>query len=89
MININIKDILEEYKPDNDLFTEEDTKINILKNIIYNDLDEVERRIILMYAELGSLRKLGNTLSVSPSTALIKIREIRKHIETIWKQYYN
>ena len=77
---VSIKDMLEEYKPDNGLFSEEDEKINLLKNIIYKKLDEVDRRIILMYAELGSLRKLGRELGVSSSTALSRIREIREKI---------
>lgn len=80
MININIKDILEEYKPDNDVFSEENENINKLKNIIYNKLDEVDRRIILLYTELGSLRKLGKELGVSASTVLTRIREIRNRI---------
>ena len=77
---VSIKDMLEDYKPDNSLFSEEDEKINRLKNIIYKKLDEVDRRIILMYAELGSLRKLGRELGVSSSTALSRIREIREKI---------
>ena len=79
-IQINIKDILEEYKPDNDIMSEEDSKINNLKNIIYNKLDEVDRRIILMYAETGSLRKLGKELGVCATTAQSKINEIRRKI---------
>ena len=78
--NLNIKDILEDYSPDNSIFTEENPEINKLKNIIYNDLDEVDRRIIIMYAELGSLRKLGKELGVCAATALTKIIEIRKKI---------
>lgn len=85
LIVINIKDILEDYKPDNSIFSNEDKNINILKNIIYNHLNEVDRRIILMYAETGSLRKLGKELGVSASTALNKIREIRNKIY----EYYN
>ena len=77
---VSIKDMLDDYKPDNGLFSEEDEKINLLKNIIYYKLDEVDRRIILMYAELGSLRKLGRELGVSSSTALSRIREIRDKI---------
>lgn len=77
---INIKEILDEYKPDNDIFTDEDYKLNKLKNIVYNNLNEVDRRIILMYAESGSLRQLGKELGVCASTALNKINEIRKKI---------
>mgnify|MGYP002868282634 CR=1 FL=1 len=82
---ININEILEEYKPDNDIFSEEEFNIKKLKNIIFNELDEVERRIILIYAETGSLRKLGKELGVCASTALSKIKEIRKKI---YDKYY-
>lgn len=82
---IDIKDILEDYQPDNDLFTEENPEINKLKNIIYTELDEIDRRIILMYAELGSLRKLGKELGVCAATALTKIIQIRNKI---YKYYY-
>lgn len=80
MTNININEILEDYKPDNSILSEEGDKINKLKNIIYNDLSEPEKRIILMYADLQSFRKLGKELDVSPSTAFKKIREIRNKI---------
>lgn len=77
---ININDIIDDYKPDNTIFSTEDEKILLLKNIIYNKLNEVDRRILLMYAHLNSLRKLGKELGVSPSTALKKINEIRTKI---------
>lgn len=75
-----MKNILEDYKPDEDIFNEEDDKIHRIKQIIYNDLDEVDRRCLLMYAELGSLRKLGNELGVSVSSAFIKIKSIQNKI---------
>lgn len=76
----NINAILDDYKPQNDLFSEEDFEINRIKNIIYNDLDEVDRRIILMYADCGSLRTLGKELGVCASTVRNKIIEIRNKI---------
>lgn len=83
---ININNILEDYKPVNDLFSEEDSEINKLKNIIYNNLNEVDRRIILIYAECGSLRTLGKELGVCASTARNKIIEIRNKI---YGRYYS
>lgn len=75
-----IDELIEDYAPDNTIFSKETPEINKIKNIIYNDLDEVERRIILLYAELGSLRKLGKELGVSASSAWLKIRDIKKKI---------
>lgn len=82
MEKINIDKILEEYKPDNSLFTEEDEKINKLKNIIYS-LTEPEKRIILLYAELGTFRKLGKELGVSTSSAYLKVLDIRNKIKSL------
>lgn len=77
---LDIKEILEEYKPDDDIFNDEDELINNLKHIIYQKLNEVDKRIILMYAELKSLRKLGEELGISASSAFFKIKEIRNKI---------
>lgn len=82
MEKIDIDKILEEYKPDNSLFAEEDEKINKLKNIIYS-LTEPEKRIILLYAELGTFRKLGKELGVSTSSAYLKIKDIRNKIKSL------
>lgn len=75
-----IEELLEDYAPDNTIFSKEAPEVNKIKNIIYNDLDEVERRIIVLYAELGSLRKLGKELGVSASSAFLKIKSIKKKI---------
>lgn len=77
---MKIEDLLEDYAPDNTIFSNESPEINKIKNIIYNDLDEVDRRIIILYAELGSLRALGKELGVSASSAWLKIRDIKKKI---------
>ena len=59
MNKLNIKEILEDYQPSDDIFNDEDELIDKLKHIIYLKLNEVDKIIILMYAELKSLRKLG------------------------------
>ena len=59
MKKLDIKEILEDYQPSDDIFNDEDELIDKLKHIIYLKLNEVDKRIILMYAELKSLRKLG------------------------------
>lgn len=75
-----MKLIIDEYQPDDDIFSDEDDRTNKLKHIIYDYLDEVDRRCLLMYAELGSLRKLGNELGISASSAYIKIKAIKETI---------
>lgn len=83
----DMKNIIEEYKPDDDIFNDEPEETNKLKHIIYEKLDEVDRRIILMYSELGSLRKLGNELGISVSSAFLKVKEIKDKISKEWDTY--
>lgn len=80
MNKLDIKEILEDYQPSDDIFNDEDELIDKLKHIIYLKLNEVDKRIILMYAELKSLRKLGMELGISVSSAWLKIKEIRNKI---------
>ena len=77
---INMKRILEEYLPDDDLFSVEDERMNALKHIIYEKLSETDKRVILLYAELGSQREVGRKLGVSASTVNILIKRIRNEI---------
>ena len=86
MNKLDIKEILEHYQPSDDIFNDEDELTNKLKHIIYLKLNEVDKRIILMYAELKSLRKLGMELGISVSSAWIKIKEIR---DKIYKELEN
>lgn len=87
MNKLNIKEILEDYKPSDDIFNDEDELINNLKHIIYLKLNEVDKRIILMYAELKSLRKLSMELGISVSSTWIKINEIRDKIYKELQKY--
>lgn len=81
---MKIDSLLDDYKPSNDIFSEDDERVAKLKRIIYNSLDEVDRRIIILYAELGSLRKLGKELGISTSSAWIRINAIKKKILNIY-----
>lgn len=72
--------ILQQYLPDDDMFSEEDVRLNRIKHIIYEKLSETDKRVLLLYAELGSQRKVGEKLGVSASTVNILIKKIRKQI---------
>lgn len=78
--DIDIDDIKSEYEPVYDIFTNERDITYRIKRIIHNDLTETERRIILLYADQMSQRKVANALGVSTSLANIKINEIRMKI---------
>lgn len=85
---VNIYNILEDYIPDDDLFSEEDRKINLVKHIIYDVLTESDRRIILLYTELGNIRDVGKMLKVSSGTAFLQIKRIQNFIKTLFYKYY-
>lgn len=78
-----IKDIYEDYKPNLSIFADEPEKIRRVKKIIFYKLSEPDRNIILMYAELQSIRKLSKALNVSAASAWLKIDEIRSKIRSL------
>ena len=75
--SFNIYDVLDEYKPSDDIFCEDDITIIKIKKIIQNDLNETERRIILSYAEIGNIRDTAKLFKVSPSTIWNQIKQIK------------
>ena len=70
-----------DYRPSDDgIFNAEDEEVRIIKDIIWHKLSEVDRRVLILYAELGSQRKLGDELGISASTCNKLIKEIRRKI---------
>lgn len=75
---VNLKEIFEEYSLEDTLvFDDQDN----LKYIVWNILDETERRVILLYAELGNMRDVAKEMKVSASTICIYINKIRNKIK--------
>lgn len=86
-----MKNKKEEYSPEElrKLLREyEDKEENIMEDTdelleVYdavNTLNEADRIILYLYAELGSLRAVGRTLGVSYSTARKAVQEIKEKI---------
>lgn len=69
--------IEEEYV--NDIFVDDD-RMYRLKEII-QDLDDLDRAILIVYAEEQSMAKTGKIFSVSPATIHTNIRRIRNIIK--------
>ncbi len=59
------RDISKDFQIDDSIFNAEPDKIRRVKEIVLRRLDPVERAIILLYADCGSLRKLGKRLDLS------------------------
>lgn len=90
-IKQRLKELKEEYRFTDDIFNEDDKRAYIAKKVIFEQLNEIDRTIILLYAETGSLRQLGNILGCSHSTIRPEVNrikeDIKNKIEDIWDLY--
>ena len=58
------KEIRKDFEIDDSIFNAEPDKVRRIKEIVLNRLDQVERTLILLYADCGSLRDLGKRLGM-------------------------
>lgn len=79
MGKIDIKALYKEYEKDTSIWSEESQKIRVIKDAI-ETLTQPEKIILLMYAEIGSLRKLAIQLDVTHSAVIKEIKKIRNKI---------
>lgn len=80
------RDIAQDYAPAADpLFNEEDDRVRRIKTIVAEQLEPWERNVILLYADCGSLRKLGKRLDLSHSSVRRIVDDIKKKI---LREYY-
>ena len=75
--HISLKKIQEEYV--NDIFVDDD-KMYRLKEII-NELDDLDRAILIVYADEGSMAKAGRKFNVSAATIYSNVKRIRQIIK--------
>ena len=75
--HISLSKIEEEYIGD---FLKDDDRIFRLKEII-NELDDLDRAILIMYADEGSMAKAGKKFNVSAATIYSNIKRIRQTIK--------
>lgn len=74
------KDIRQEYVFDADILNGEDDKVRKTKWIIDNKLNQVDRTLLILYADCQSLRKLGQRLGISHTLLAGEIRRIKAHV---------
>lgn len=79
---MKITELYQDYGEDNDIFSEEPEKVRKVKYIIFHKLSEADRRIILMYAELQSIRKVAAKLGISAASAWLKLKEIKDTVKS-------
>ena len=75
--HISLSKIEEEYE--GDLLTDDDEMFK-LKQII-DDLDDLDKAILIIYADEGSMAKAGKKLNVSAATIYANINRIRQIIK--------
>lgn len=76
---INLDELLQDYQLDFGLFTDlDDRLLDIAPK--WEHLKETDKIIMILYAEYGSLRKVGSLLGFSHSTIDKYIKQIRKKL---------
>jgi DNA-directed RNA polymerase specialized sigma subunit len=86
MNNDIYKRIINEYNfKELDIFDEDDNRLIFTKQAI-KQLSQSDHIIILLYAELGSLRKVGKELGISHTIIYKEIKRIREEIYNIIKK---
>ena len=75
--HISLKKIQEEYV--SDIFVDDD-KMYRLKEIIDN-LDDLDKALLIVYADEGSMAKTGSKFNVSAATIYSNIKRIRNIIK--------
>lgn len=73
-------DVKKDYPYDPGIFNEEDPRVRRVLEVIHKELSPVDRIIILLYIDCGSLRKLGRRLGVSHMTIGKEVRRIKQQI---------
>ena len=74
---VSLSKIEEEYEGD---ILKDDERMFKLKQII-NELDDLDRAILIIYADEGSMAKAGKKLNVSAATIYSYIKRIRNIIK--------
>ena len=74
---VSLQKIEEEYEGD---FLKDDERMFKLKQII-NELDDLDKSILIIYADEGSMAKAGKKLNVSAATIYSYIKRIRDIIK--------
>ena len=74
---ISLQKIEEEYEGD---FLKDDEKMFKLKQII-NELDDLDKALLIVYADEGSMAKAGKKFNVSAATIYTNVKRIRQIIK--------
>lgn len=76
-----LKDLKEKYKYKEPSIFEEDSTYSISTYVIEHHLNSIDRTLIYLYAEAGSLRRLGEMLGCSHQSVRNEILRIKTDIK--------
>ena len=74
------RQIKEDYKFNPDIMCPDDPRVSRIKGIIDTKLSQVDKTIILLYADCQSFRKLGRKMNLSHMTVRREVIRIKKII---------
>ena len=84
-IRAHFNEVREDYAPVEGIWSEDEEKVAAIKRII-SEINQVDRTIILLYADCQSFRTLGKMLGVSHMTARKEVMRIRQMILDIYER---
>lgn len=76
--HISLSKIEEEYQTN---IFEDDERMYKLKQIIFNKLDDLDRAVLILYSDEGSMAKAGKKFNVSAATIYQRMKNIRQIIK--------
>lgn len=80
------KEIRQDYAFDPDIMNDEPERVARVKYIVNNRLNQVDRTLIILYADCQSYRKLGKRLGLSHTTVAQEINRIKADIRRIYDE---
>ena len=80
------REIAEDYTFDADIMNGEPEKVRITKYIVNHRLNQVDRTLILLYADCHSYRKLGERMHLSRTTIQTQICRIKAEILRLYEE---
>lgn len=80
------KEIRQDYAFDPDIMNDEPERVARVKYIVNNRLNQVDRTLIILYADCQSYRKLGKRLGLSHTTVAVEINRIKAEIRRIYDE---
>jgi TyrR family helix-turn-helix protein len=80
------KEIRQDYAFDPDIMNDEPERVARVKYIVNNRLNQVDRTLIILYADCQSYRKLGKRLGLSHTTVAQEINRIKAEIRRIYDE---